>query len=117
MRAILLGCMITAGLFAGTAEAGDRRSGGWLQPGLGQGHAKSSYYRGGPQVRGYVARRGGYSYSYSDTINTHGDARSLFGGTNVYRDRMLGRQGGPFDHGFFFDSGVGLRGGYAPYMN
>jgi hypothetical protein len=32
---------------------------------------------------------------------------------------MLDRQtpGGPFDHGFFFDSAMGMRGGNAPYMH
>jgi hypothetical protein len=24
---------------------------------------------------------------------------------------------GPFDHGFFFDSGMGLHGGYSPYQH
>ena len=70
----------------------------------------------GPKVRGYVRRRGGYSYSISDTINTYGDSRSNYGSTNVYRDPMLDRQttAGPFDHGFFFDSGIGPRGGDGP---
>lgn len=72
-----------------------------------------------PQVRGYASRRGGYSYSYSDTINTYGDSRSLYGATQSFRDPMLDRQtnAGPFDHGFFFESGVAPRGGNSPYMN
>lgn len=82
-------------------------------------HAKSSYYRKGPQVRGYVARRGGYSYSVQDTINTYGNARSRYGSINSYRDPFSDRQtnAGPFDHGFFFDSGAAPRGGDSPYMN
>ncbi len=76
-------------------------------------------YKGGPQVKGYTARRGGYSYSYDDTINTYGDSRSTYGATQSFRDPMLDRQtnAGPFDHGFFFDSGNAPRGGNSPYMN
>jgi len=84
-------------------------------------HPKSGYYRKkrGTQVKGYVARRGGYSYSVPDTINTYGSSRTLYGGTFYYRDPMLDRQtrSGPFDHGFFFDSGVAPRGGDSPYMH
>ena len=70
-----------------------------------------------PQVRAYVTRRGGYSFDRSDTINTTVGTRSLFGGTNVFRDRQLDSQtiSGPFDHGFFFDSPIGNRGGDSPY--
>jgi hypothetical protein len=90
---------------ADVAHAGDR--------------AKASPYDKRPQVRGYEARRGGYSYSYSDTINTYGDNRSVYGATQSFRDPMLDRQtnAGPFDHGFFFESGVAPRGGNAPYMH
>ncbi|MBS0240739.1 MAG: hypothetical protein JSS20_01090 [Proteobacteria bacterium] len=72
-----------------------------------------------PQVRGYVSRRGGYSYSYSDTINTYGDSRNRYGATQSFRDPMLDRQttAGPFDDGFFFESGIAPRGGNSPYMN
>ncbi len=72
----------------------------------------------GSQVYGY-ARRGGYSYSYTDSINTYGDSRSVYGSTRSFRDPMLDRQtnAGPFDHGFFFESGVAPRGGNSPYMN
>ena len=76
-------------------------------------------YRNGPQVKGFVQRRGGYSYNYADSVNTYGDSRSIYGGASVYRDPMLDRQtnAGPFDHGFFFDSGMGGHGGDSPYMN
>ena len=97
--------------------------------GIGLEHPASGYYRGartargavrGPRVRGFVQRRvGGYSFYRADTINTYGDARTLFGGNNVYRDAQADRQTrfGPFDHGFFFDSGIAPRGGYSPYHN
>lgn len=82
-------------------------------------HRASAYYRGGPQVRGYVQRKGGYSYSPNDTFNTYGDSRTKYGSNNSYRDPMADRQTrfGPFDHGFFFDSGIAPRGGNSPYQN
>jgi hypothetical protein len=68
------------------------------------------------QVRGFVARGGYYSYTDSDVINVYGGSRAQFGSTNTYRDPSLDRQtiSGPFDHDFFFDSGVGP-GNNAPY--
>lgn len=83
-------------------------------------NADSRGYRSGPQVKGYVERRGGYSYSYADSVNTYGDNRSNYGSASAYRDPSLDKQtnAGPFDHGFFFDSGVtGPHGGDSPYMN
>jgi hypothetical protein len=77
-------------------------------------------YKSGAQVKGYAERRGGYSYSYSDSVNTYGDNRTLYGGASAYRDPALDKQtnAGPFDHGFFYDSGVsGPHGGDSPYMN
>lgn len=77
------------------------------------------YRRKGTRVYGYVARRGGYSYDYSDVTNTYGLSRSLFGSMNVWRDPSLDRQtsSGPFDHDFFFDSGIGARGGNSPMLH
>ncbi|HRY07636.1 MAG TPA: hypothetical protein P5114_10990 [Hyphomicrobiaceae bacterium] len=82
-------------------------------------HAKSHYYRRKPQVRGYVKRRGGYSYTKEDTINTYGDARGRFGAANSLRDPSMDTQtrSGPFDHGFFFNTPRGSFGADAPYMN
>ncbi|MBX9926574.1 MAG: hypothetical protein K2Y05_09460 [Hyphomicrobiaceae bacterium] len=64
-------------------------------------------------------RRGGYSYSAPDTINTYGDSRGRYGRTEAFRDPNIDRQTnfGPFDNGFFFDSGIGPRGGNSPYLN
>lgn len=69
--------------------------------------------------KGQVARHGGYSYSQEDAINTYGDSRSNYGGASSLRDPQLDKQtvSGPFDHGFFFDSAIGPRGGDSPYMN
>lgn len=101
------------------ANAGGRKS---VEPGpYITEHPKSPYYRKkrGAQVRGFVARRGGYSYTYADSINTYGDSRSLYGSTWLFRNPYIDRQttAGPFDHGFFFDSGVMPRGGDSPYMH
>ena len=82
---------------------------------------KHSTRRKAARVYGYIARRrvGGYSYSYSDVVNTYGLSRSLYGSVNVWRDPTLDRQtrSGPFDHDFFFDSGVAPRGGNSPYLH
>jgi hypothetical protein len=82
--------------------------------------AKVNYYRKRPvRVRAYRAGgRGGYSYWPQDVVNTYGLSRSRFGTTNSYRDPFTDRQtsSGPFDHGFFFDSGIAPRGGDSPYL-
>jgi hypothetical protein len=82
-------------------------------------HPASAYYRRAPEVRGFVQRRGGYSYTWSDIANTYGQSRTIYGGVNAYRDPFADRQtrSGPFDHGFFFDSGIAPRGGDSPYRN
>ena len=82
-------------------------------------YSKARYYRKRTRVYGYTARRGGYSYWPEDVINTYGQSRSLYGSMNTYRDPTLDRQspGGPFDHGFFFDSGMGPQGGQSPYLH
>lgn len=82
-------------------------------------YSKSRYHRKRTRVYGYSARRGGYSYWPEDVINTYGQTRSLYGSMNTYRDPTLDRQspGGPFDHGFFFDSGIGPQGGQSPYLH
>jgi len=115
---LFLGAVLALGMAAPSpAEAGKKgvrgaETGGYF------GHRSSRRYRR-PQVRGYVARRGGYSYKPQDTINTYGDSRTQFGGINVYRQFSLDRQtpSGPFDNGFFFDSGMGRNGGNSPYLN
>jgi hypothetical protein len=71
-------------------------------------------------VRTYRGRRiGFYSYTYRDVINTYGMSRARYGSINSYRDPFVDMQtpNGPFDHGFFFDSGMMPRGGNAPYLH
>lgn len=98
-----------------------RMTGGYY--GYGRRHASRPYgkaYRpyGRPQVRGYLVRRGGYSYDLGDTTNTYGDSRNVYGANQMFRHWSLDRQttSGPFDHGFFFDSGIAPRGGDSPYL-
>lgn len=116
--AIVLGLAVTVVAEMSTpVDAGGSRQPSRIE--AGGGHRASSYYRGAPQMRGFIARRGGYSYSPEDTINTYGDSRTLYGGASAYRNPVLDRQTGfgPFDHGFFFDSGIAPRGGNSPYQN
>ena len=116
MRAMMMLAAVAMAAVAGSATGAVAQS---KTTAAGE-HPQSKTYRAGkPQVRGFVQRRGGYSYSASDTINTTSDGRSMFGGANSYRDSMLDRQTrfGPFDHGFFFDSGISPRGGNSPYPN
>jgi hypothetical protein len=77
------------------------------------GIEKVAYYRKRRplEVRIYGRRRvGGYSYRAGDVVNTYG--RSLPPWLDVKQS-----QGGPFDSGFFFDSGIGPRGGNSPYLH
>lgn len=118
MRPVLIallaaGCGLSVAPLGATAQS--RGSGAEA----GGGHPASAYYRKAPQVRGFVQRRGGYSYSAADVINTYSNNRAVYGSTNTYRNPYLDLQtrSGPFDHGFFFDSGVLPRGGNSPYPN
>jgi hypothetical protein len=54
-------------------------------------HPKSSYYRRAPQVRGFVQRRGGYSFGRDDVTNTIGDERVRYDARNAYTDRLSPR--------------------------
>jgi hypothetical protein len=74
------------------------------------GHAKARHYRHRPlEVTIYGRRRiGGYSYSASSVIY-HQNPPPY---THVRQT-----PGGPFDSGFFFDSGIGPLGGESPYLH
>jgi hypothetical protein len=121
LRAVLAVTVSAAALWAfpGATEAGEPRDSttvvreGAFKP------TKTRYKRKrAVRVYGYAPRRGGYSYEFSDVINTYGQSRVLYGSTNSYRDPFLDRQtpSGPFDHDFFFDSGIAPRGGDSPYI-
>ena len=105
--------------FAGPSQAEERRASFMKTTDAAGKVKKRSYRKGAPRVRGYVARRGGYSYRPEDVIDTYGLSRSLYGSTNTYRNPWGDRQttGGPFDHGFIFDSGIGPHGGNSPYLH
>lgn len=79
----------------------------------------SAAYRRPAQVKGFVQRRGGYSYAAQDSINTYGDSQSKYSNYSLFRNNDFGRQTnfGPFDSDFFFDSGISPRGGFSPYQN
>ena len=100
--------------FTGAPQADERRAAktyaqqGYAEP------TKSRYSRKrSVRVRGYLVQRGGYySYVDSDVIDTLEASRNLYRGTP-----FVGQQspGGPFDSGFFFDSGMGPRWNDSPY--
>lgn len=104
--------------FTTSGQAGERQSDGTnvrqgkMEPTHSRYHRKRA-----TRVKGFLRRGGYYSYTDSDVTNVYGGSRTLFGSTNSYRDPFSDRQtsAGPFDHGFFFDSGTGPRGGDAPY--
>lgn len=107
-------------MLGGTAEAAKKKKPVRSAAEAGESRdARSSYayHNNGTRVRGFVWRRGGYSFSAADTINTYGDTQSRYSSTSMFRNYDFGRQTsfGPFDSDFFFDSGVSPRGGNSPY--
>jgi len=74
-----------------------------------------------PKAKHHADHKGGYSYTAAQTTNTSGDARGRYGAADSLRDPNIDRQTnfGPFDHGFFFESGggPGQHGGDSPYMH
>jgi hypothetical protein len=116
--ALTLGMLALVG-FAPAGEAAQRRAKPMASTEAGFLPTKARYSRK-YSVRARAYRRiGFYSYTYRDVINTYGMARVRYGGMNSYRDPFLDRQtvNGPFDHGFFFDSGMAPRGGDSPYLH
>ena len=114
----LAAVMLSPMVVPSTAEAGARSAKAGTPKVYRRSATRNRSYRRRPQVRGYLARRGGYSFTALDTINTTSSTgRSYFGSTNSYRDPSLDRQttSGPFDHGFFFNSATAPRGGDSPY--
>ncbi len=116
-RSMVLAAVLAA--FAGFAVA-DGASAGETGDGIRKARTASSARRG-TRVKGFAARSGGgYSYSYAQSVNTYGDSRGRYGGTPSFRDQGFGMQteGGPFDNGFFFSSGIGTpHGGDSPYRH
>src|SRR4051812_36780677 len=95
---------------SGTTRAGERTS---IATHATSEDAKLRHYRKRRplEVTIYGRRRiGGYSYGRADVVNTYG--RSPPPWLDVRQT-----PGGPFDSGFFFDSGMGLHGGNSPYQH
>lgn len=121
LACVMLALVLSPTVVPQTAEAGWRNAKGKYSK---KHNSKRRYSkrrrskRRRAQVRGFRARRGGYSYKANDVVNTYGNNRSLFGSVNAYRDPFTDRQttAGPFDHGWFFDSAVAPRGGDSPYL-
>jgi hypothetical protein len=77
--------------------------------------AQAEQYRSKPHRARRHARRGELD-SRSSTPAEIARYFQLYGG---FIDPSINKQsqGGPFDSGFFFDSGIGPNGGDSPYMN
>ena len=110
--------LIRAGLLAvgalvvlAAADGTGRRMvpGAWAGEHTGNAKPARRHARKG-QVRGYAARQGGAT---PEEIARY---FQLYGG---FIDPTINKQtqGGPFDSGFFFDSGINANGGDSPYMN
>jgi hypothetical protein len=119
--ALALGALFLVA-FASRGVAAEHLAKGVAVRSIGSAEQTSAHYyrQRSTHARHFAGRRiGFYSYSYRDVINTYGMSRTLYGGTNTYRAPFMDRQtpSGPFDHGFFFDSGMGLHGGDSPYQH
>ena len=114
LKSLAIAAWAAGSVLCGTAFAGPAAPSSILHSGPGLQLTGSTN-----KAKAHSDRRGGYSYNQADSINTYGDSRSKFGGASSLRDSSLDKQtdSGPFDHGFFFDSGTTARGGDSPYMN
>jgi hypothetical protein len=63
-------------------------------------------------LRGVIRWHGGYSYKASDTTGSTGSYWRF-----IDTDSVRQSPSGPFDHGFFFDSGIEPHGGQSPYQH
>ena len=118
MRGLIVAMAIVfAGIAVPAASAGPTSAAGSLFGKISDGAVvkvgeRRRSRRAKARGRGYSRGVGGYSYSYAESLLS-------FDNTRILRDRdaEFDRQGGPFDHGFFFDSGAQIRGGESPYLN
>jgi hypothetical protein len=116
--ALAIGALALAGL-ATAGHAAEPRGRIVTATEAGYQPAKARYIRRHAARPRAYRRIGFYSYTYRDVINTYGMSRAKYGSINSYRDPFVDRQtvNGPFDHGFFFDSGMAPRGGDSPYLH
>ena len=84
--------------YTGASQADGRRATITVEPTTSESKAAHNRKRA-TRARRYVVMRGGYSYSKYDVIGTYGSSRAPY----AWVDQS---PGGPFDSGFFFDSGV-----------
>jgi hypothetical protein len=86
--------------------------------GVGHYGAPGAYADEVPKKKTARRYKGGRAYAVERGSTPEEIARyfALYGG---YIDPYINKQspGGPFDSGFFFDSGIGPNGGDSPYMN
>ncbi len=107
--------LLHTGLFAAAAVlafAAFDAAGRTFAPGLSAGAAQAEEYRGEREKRIYAKKKRKSTSSPEDIARYF----QLYGG---FIDPSINKQsqGGPFDSGFFFDSGLGPNGGDSPYMN
>jgi hypothetical protein len=78
---------------------------------------KASKWKRAVRVKGFYYRGGYYSYTDPDAIDTRAWARSLFISKSPFRSPLTERQtdAGPFDSGYFFESGLGPQFNSSPY--
>jgi hypothetical protein len=103
--------LIAAVVFAVVAVDGVREQ---VAPGL---HAEEYQGNPKPKARRHVRRQGRQEAVEAGSSPAEiAHYFQLYGG---YIDPHINKQspGGPFDSGFFFDSGMGPNGGDSPYMN
>jgi hypothetical protein len=97
---------------------GGHGSAKWRRPAPGYyyGRRAPGYYYNG-QYYAPVYAGGFYSYIDLDVVNSWSFAVSEFIGNSEFRTPFSDQQspGGPFDSGFFFDSGMGPRFNDSPY--
>ena len=109
---IALGGIMLFG-FSGVTHAGERRASVETHAETSE-NAKARYYRSKRplELNIYAPRRrvGGYSYRASDVVNTYGSSPPPWADIKQ-------TPSGPFDSGFFFDSGIGPHGGNSPYLH
>jgi hypothetical protein len=109
---VRLGIVAAAGLFAVVAMDGIAQHA--APSGWGSGAWADEYtIEAKPRRRARHARKRAPQGSTPDEIARY---FQLYGG---FIDPAINKQsqGGPFDSGFFFDSGIGPNGGDSPYMN
>jgi hypothetical protein len=101
-----MGVLVAAGLMFSAPVPG---VGDLLAPGAYADQAKKQKRTARRQSREYALERGASPEEIARYFALHG------GNIDPYLNRQT--PGGPFDSGFFFDSGVRPNGGNSPYMN